>query len=402
MWRRYSAVILIAALLLGFSILSLVFNRPGGNDPIRDHSITRTNPWGLKALAEVCRQHHLPVLAWDSTLEHLGAKQHVLGIVDPTMTPSEDEMAALIAWVKRGGRLLLAVDLDQEHSILWHDVEMNPDEDMLRALGLQGEPVAGATSTALPMTQAPELSEIRGVFVPGPYRLSVPKRRAAAAITGWQPLLADRSGNVLMKGRLGAGAVYVLSEADILANSYLAHADNVVLAANLLFQGTQDRVYFDERLHLVSAVGSAEVRALPVRRLKLVLWLALAAVAVYLVGLGVRFGSPTPLRERSRRSALEYVAALADLYRRAEARTAIWGLLRQSFRRRLSTLAGTRPDLPAERLAATLAHRRRLDPAQVQDLLAQLEQTPEHPTDEELLRMTRRIAAVEEALTHEH
>ena len=117
MLRRYSPLLLIVALIAGFSILSLIFGRPAAFDPVRDHAITRTNPWGLKALAELCRQHGLPVIAWHETLDKLTDSERFLAIVDPCVTPAEKEREALVAWVQQGGTLLLAVDLNPEHHV---------------------------------------------------------------------------------------------------------------------------------------------------------------------------------------------------------------------------------------------------------------------------------------------
>jgi hypothetical protein len=277
---------------------------------------------------------------------------------------------------------------------------------MLAALGLQGTKSAAETSSALPVAQAPELRDVASVFVPGPYRLAelAPGKKPGLkqlVHAPWQALVADSHGNVVMKARVGEGTIYAVSEAEVFGNKDLAQADNVVLAGNLLFGGNHGQALFDERLHLHGGQGSGDVAQLPLARLRQTMWLALGAILLYLVGVGMRFGSPTPMLEKPRRSALEYVEALADLYRRAEARPAIWGLLRQSFRRRLAAVAGTRPDLPAASLAATLALRRPVDPAHVQAVLERLETMPEHPSDEELLRVAQQLAAIEEAVIYE-
>jgi len=117
MLRRYSPLLLIFGLIVAFTILGLIFGRAGAFDPIRDHAITRTNPWGLKALAELCRQHGLPVVAWNETLDKLTDREGFLAIVDPCVVPPEAEREALVAWVKAGGTLLVAVDLNPAHHI---------------------------------------------------------------------------------------------------------------------------------------------------------------------------------------------------------------------------------------------------------------------------------------------
>ncbi len=117
MLRRYSPVLLVAALIAGFSLLSLIFSRPAALDPVRDHAITRSNPWGLKALAELCRRYGLPVEAWNEPLDQLTDTECFLAVVDPCVAPSEPERKALVAWVKGGGTLLVAADLNPEHHL---------------------------------------------------------------------------------------------------------------------------------------------------------------------------------------------------------------------------------------------------------------------------------------------
>jgi hypothetical protein len=117
MARRYSPLLLVLGLIVLFTVLSLLLSSSTSFDPIRDHAITRTNAWGLKALAELCRQHALPVVAWNETLDRLTDRERFLAIVDPCVTPTEREREVLVRWVERGGTLLVAVDLNPAHHI---------------------------------------------------------------------------------------------------------------------------------------------------------------------------------------------------------------------------------------------------------------------------------------------
>jgi hypothetical protein len=117
MLRRYSPLFLLLGLAVGFTILNLITSNSRQYDPVRDHAITRTNFWGLKALAELCRQHRLPVTAWNESLDKLWNKERFLAIIDPCVAPSASERQALVRWVEGGGTLLLAVDLDPAHHV---------------------------------------------------------------------------------------------------------------------------------------------------------------------------------------------------------------------------------------------------------------------------------------------
>jgi hypothetical protein len=404
--RQYRVLLLIAGIIVLFTTLAVYFGRSPSADPIRDHSVLRTNAWGLKALAELCRLHGLPVDVWDEPLSKLTGEQRFLCLFDPSLPVSDDELEALVAWVKRGGRLLVAVDLNESHNMLFGDERAadGPDTRLLAALGLTGKAVGPATSWARPVTKAPELREVTRVFVPGPHRLlplSEAKARQALVHPQWRTLIADGAGAVLMQAPIGQGAVWVLAEVEALSNRNLPQGDNVVLATNLLFSPGHERVAFEERLHMQSRPLSMEAGELPLRPLRLALWAAVGALALYLVGLGWRFGRPVPIHEKPRRSAMEFVEALADLYRKAGATEAVWQLLRQSFRRRLAAEVGLPQELPAERLAEALARRRRVDQTRVQAVLAELDHMPEKPTEEDLMRVARQAAAIEEAMTRE-
>jgi len=389
------------AIVVLFSILAMSFGRARHSDPIRDHSVLRTNAWGLKALAELCRRHDLPVDVWDEPLDKLKPRQRFLCLFDPSVAPSDEDLQALVAWVKQGGHLLLAVDLQQKHNLLFQSTDINPDAEVLKAFGLTGRIAAPENSMALPVVEASELREVGQVLVPGPSRLvvaSARETRTSLVRPQWRTLLADRFGAVMMAATVGAGTVYALCEVEVLSNKYLAQADNVVLATNLLFTPDHDRIYFEERLHFQTRPLSLEAGKLPLERLKLALWAALAAVALYLVGVGWRFGAPAPVYEKPRRSAMEFVAALADLYRKAGATGAIWQILRKSFRQRLAAAAGLPQELPAEQLAEALARRRKVDEVQVRETLARLDEMPEQPTEEELMAVARQMAAIEQAV----
>ncbi|MHB8995845.1 MAG: DUF4350 domain-containing protein [Armatimonadota bacterium] len=419
--RSYKTLLLILGLLLIFVAASVLLGRRTGRpDPIRDHSSLRTNAWGTKALAELARKSGLQVAVWDQSLERLSASQCFLCLLDPSRHIGRDQQRALLDWVRTGGTLLLGTELDETHNLTLSASAPNagPDATLLAALGLRGEAKARENGIARPAASAPELREVKTVLVPGRYRLrpssaaefqrlqrQLPKENrervqlAPLVTLKWETLLTDASGAVLLRATHGRGQIYVLSEADVLSNGTLAKADNVVLAANLLFATPDRKVYFDEAIHMVRTGLSEEAQALDPRLAYSALFAVMAALILYLVSRGWRFGSPVPLHTIPRRSAIEFVNALAELYRRAGAGEAVKESLRQSLRRKLATAAGVAPDLPPEVLAAAVATARPVNEAELATLLRQLEPSAP-PSDQELLALTRQMAHFEEALTH--
>jgi hypothetical protein len=218
----------------------------------------------------------------------------------------------------------------------------------------------------------------------------------------WTPLLRDDSGLVAAKASHGRGRVYAISEVEIFANETLARNDNVIFAANLLFGARAGVVHFDEHIHMVRVGLSDEALELDPTRAYGALWLALLAVALFFVGRMFRFGAAVPVKVRPRRSALEFVEALADLYRRAEARGAVLGILRHTFRQRLAAAVGLSPETPGPALAAAVARQRGVSESQLAGLLAHLDDPAlaAHLTESDLLRLARQLSTLEEAATH--
>lgn len=124
----------------------------------------------------------------------------------------------------------------------------------------------------------------------------------------------------------GAGEVIVISDPELLANRFLAHADNSVLAV-LALSPEGERVVFDEFYHGLGVRGNP---------LYLLTRPGFAAIVAALLGViaiwawrGARFlGPPLPDDDRSRRDIGEYIGAMAQFFRRAPDRDAF--LLRET------------------------------------------------------------------------
>ncbi len=420
--RRFRPLLLptiIVILMVGIAVW--IGSRQARQDPVRDHSVMRANEWGTKALAELCRRNGLRVSAWSRPLTLLTERQKVLCLFDPSRQPTQWELDKLVEWVKSGGVLIIGAHLDEADNLLGRDDEAGPDERLLAAFGLAGEAKGAATSFATYRRPGPETFEVSQVYVPGPYRLRAlqpgdldrrneefrRRNEKAKPLTRlvslpWEALLADSAGNVLMAANCDRGRVYALSEVEVLANANLARNDNVVLAANLLYGPGAPVVHFDEHLHWVRTGLSDEAAELDPTRAFWALRLALLALALYFVGQMFRFGAPVPLKTAPRRSALEFVEALADMYRRAEARAAVLGILRETFRQRLAAAVGLSPETPGPALAAAVARQRPVAENQLAGLLERLDDPrgAEKVTEADLLKLARLMATYEEAVTH--
>lgn len=387
---KHKGLIIFLILIALFTVVALLTPQDA-IDLVRDHAVTRTNEWGTKALADLARENGLQVVRWEHHLSTLQG-QRLLLMLNPTYEVKEKELQAALKWVSGGGTLIVAPDLDDPGDV-------KPDEMLLAGIGLVSVYVQEKNTAAVPLVEDPILREVERVQVTAGVRLkSVPK----GSITGWRALVGDRRGAVVMKTRQGKGTIYALSEANLFANRYLSEADNVILASNLLWQHGQHGVYFDELVHSPMALQDDDK---PLDMSKPLWGAVLAGIALllFLLSRGSRFGAAIPLTTAPRRSALEFVSALAELYRRAEARGAVAEILHHSFRRRLAQVAGVSPELPPAALATAVGRVRPELQGQVEGLLEQLQEASQRqPEERELLHLTRQVAHYEEALTHGH
>ncbi len=167
---------------------------------------------------------------------------------------------------------------------------------------------------------------------------------------------ADEGGALLVDYAYGQGRIVLLGDPFIVANNGISRADNVVLALNIVGSGG-GVVAFDE-YHQGLLPPQNEIlayfRSTPA--LALVLQTCLLAAA-WFYSRGRRFARPVPHVEPDRRSKLEFVASLAELYKRTQAYDlAIENLYRRT-RRALARIGGTPADAPRAEIAHAVAVR---------------------------------------------
>jgi hypothetical protein len=230
---------------------------------------------------------------------------------------------ALLAHARGGGTLLWALG-------------PAPQPALSRALGLRAS-AAPPGRTAVSLSPHPIL---RG--------LTVPAGPAALASTAPGALAAAGSGDAVAAIAIpvGAGEVLVLSGPDALENARIAEGGTAPLLARLAARGP---VVFDERFLAPPAPPSRGAPA----GLALAVAQALVVAFVALLAVGRRLGAvrpPPPAAER--RTARDYLASLARLYRRAAAEDALAAATWRGLRRRLE-----RAGIPARLTDADAARR---------------------------------------------
>jgi hypothetical protein len=250
----------------------------------------------------------------------------------------ERDVPALGAWVRRGGRLLLAV----------------PDGKFAEHLGLH---VSSRSSPA-----APAVLDAAGLDV---HSLAVGDRKVTASDPGgrpWPGVMVAGEPLVTIYPH-GEGEVWLLNRPAVLENGNLRREDNAILACRLAESMLRERpglIAFDEFYHGLRErpTVTALLLAPPMR-----------AVTLQAVLLGVlllwhyapRFGTLRPLPAVRRRSKEEFLDAMASLLERQGDTAEAFRTVRQDLLRRLEADLGLPAGTPAAQTAREAARRRGLD-----------------------------------------
>jgi hypothetical protein len=135
----------------------------------------------------------------------------------------------------------------------------------------------------------------------------------------WQ-LAGDRRGGVLFRIPVGQGAVYVLLDEFAWTNAGLDQGGNARVLAELLGREIRGGVLaFDEYRHGHGRTESFLTYLLNLPGSSALMWLAAIWALLYFHGRNVRLKPVEPYVERERRTAQEYIDAVAQLYERARA-----------------------------------------------------------------------------------
>jgi len=317
---------------------------------------------------------------------------------------------------------LLAVDTDHvlEYNATYGYISAN--HMLLAYLGLLTSQVGlyRATVAVEPAILSPVVSQVKQLQVNSPQRLAVASsaeemqqhlRRLVGdqqklptikpiAVDGYQPLLSDDDGVLVMRVKIGQGMIDVISDADILGNGQIGQADNIVLAMNLIYaRGIPEAVYFDE-YHHGRRVRQPESERLPGTFLIRTMVAFFVCLVIYLSGGLWRFGRPVPLKPESRRSLAEHIAAFAGLYQGAQATGATVTKIAQRFRWRLTQVTGLPPSANPQDLAWAVGQSFAVDSEGLAALLMELEaiDADTELSEARMLGITRRIATFEEVI----
>lgn len=395
-WRWVLGLAVVLAVANG--VVAMVQTR-GAAEGTPDFSTYRGGRQGLRASYNVLIRLGLDVARHEAPLTALPEDCRQLWLINPTQPLAYDELDALQEWVYGGGQLIVGysgfLSFASAYSSWVQNPQSSPFPELLAArppFSFTAASVGAAVGRrrgayAFPLTQDGILDGVRLLYAPSGGTMEFDP--------GYVPLARSEEGTVLAGRLFGEGAILCIADPDILSNAGGSEADNVVLLANIAARAAGG-VYFDEYHHGFSRGPTGPVGLIQRSRAAGVVGSVAIGILVLLVAVGSRFGRPERPYVPPRRSQLEYVDSVAQLYRSAVARQVALTSLYQAAVRRLTGATRVGGDVTHSQLAHLASPRIGLPPKEIEEALGDARRLLEQgcADDVTLLRAAARLARI--------
>jgi hypothetical protein len=287
--------------ILAYGLISLEAWRTGAEGTGRPTTYS-PGSLGYKALYLWLKDLGLPVHRWEKPLGELTPATTVLLIIQPEVGLDPGELNALDNWVRKGGTLI---------------VSAMPPDLLMKHFGVRADRTSYKDKKEGPQ---------KVFFQPGPYIRGERKivSYGHPGLTSSKPEMIlharDRWGGLIASVKEGEGRVIAIADPILFTNESLRKGDHARLVLDILLSHLGTGILMVDEYHhgygRATTVVSHFVRSnaldsfLQSVVLLLILWLAK----------GRRFGVPRPPVMKEYRSSMEYVKAMAQLFRRGQAR----------------------------------------------------------------------------------
>jgi hypothetical protein len=304
----------------------------------------------------------LEVPIWEAS-QALGerAGHCVLTVGNGSWSPTGEEIDAVKwlstgIWLSRGNTLIVITTAPDS---LPRSLRQNLDLSTLRETAAEHAPFLGQKSvdsrpetTQAAVTSGGSLevemkgprwnvSSTRGPG-PGASKTGPPPVEKGSDRARWQ-LAGDSRGGVLFRIPVGQGALYVLLDEFAWTNAGLDHGDNARVLAEVLGREIRGGVLaLDEYRHGHGRTESFLAYLFSLPGSSALMWLGAIWALLYFYGSNVRLKPVEAYVERQRRTAQEYIDAVAQLYERARAAP----LVVEAVARRLRQLSRSSAEHP--------------------------------------------------------
>ncbi len=289
-----------------------------------------------------------------------------LFVLEPERSYTADTSAAIRAWVGRGNTLIVAGSTSAVSDLLnafYVNVDYFPSTSV--------QPISGAPTLIMPVVDA----------LPPMVSYGITTERDDVV-----PHLFRGATPVLVSLPQERGVVWVSGMTYPFTNRGIQEEQNARLIANLLASvPSGGRIAFDESLRAFGDTNTFNDWLFGTAPGWGVV-LGVVITFVFLAARGRRFGSPIPLaEEKLRREPIEYIRAIATLYRRAGGRDDVLKHYRDQFRRQLSMHYRIDPRLDDAEMVRVIVYRDpTVDEAELRLLLQRLARS--HVNEHDLLQ----------------
>ncbi|HKR58385.1 MAG TPA: DUF4350 domain-containing protein [Pyrinomonadaceae bacterium] len=448
-------ILLLVAILFAINAANYVSKDETKDSELSPNRSTyHAGPTGTRALYDFLNESGRKVMRWreapDRLLSSGNESVRTFVIIGDTPVSIDGEQAeTLLAWVKQGGRLVL-VDRRPETELMPHSGEWRVTTEFadLPSMAIDPANVAQMTENVKPVkaTQPTTLTKdiesiqpskfaVGFTFVrlektaegksksttdqpeapaeeaedsefdfgePTPTPVVIYENEAKPGSPAPVTHLGDARRPLLIDYPHGLGRIVLLGDPYVFSNGGISLKDNLQLAINVLQVDTDSKglVAFDEYHQGRGATRNAFVAyfsgtpVLPlvgqiVLLLLLILWTR-----------SKRFARPVPLAQVDRRSALEFVASMAELQQRAGAFDLALENVYSRTRRVLARYAGTDYNSSRTEIASRIAARSSLEARSLEVLMRQCEGAinGEPISERQSIFLVRRLREIETAL----
>ncbi|OGF51172.1 MAG: hypothetical protein A2231_01930 [Candidatus Firestonebacteria bacterium RIFOXYA2_FULL_40_8] len=305
-------VVFLAGLLLTFATVKEPENF--------SNSSYNSDPKGTKALYLLLENTDREVLRFQEKIFFIKEKCGTLLLINPEGSFSKEEAATVKDWVGAGNTLVYFVD----------GLFENKSDKLLSAFNISVER----------FSKKPENPELTAVL----FNDKVKRLEAEAPLyftTGAKgpklnSVLLLEQKNVMVSFSFGKGTVYLSSAAGLMLNSNIAQSDNAIFLYNFIFE-LPGPVYFEEYHNgFESSLDPfTELKRSPV--VKLLFLQLLLAGFFFLYQRGRRKRPPVIQSAAGKRSVVEYVISMGNLFMSAKASLLVLNLLRKNFKAEIAS-----------------------------------------------------------------
>jgi hypothetical protein len=458
--RQKLAIVGTILLLIGVLFVINAANyvteeEPKDSELSPNRSTYHAGPTGVRALYDFLNESGSKVMRWretpDKLLSDKNERVHTFVIIgDTPVSIEEDQAKTLLAWVAQGGTLLL-VDRRPEVELVPHSGEWRVTTEFgeLPSLAIDPADVAAMTENVKPLqaVQPTALTKDIDSIQPSKFAAGFSFVRFEKNAEGKQTLtaaqpeasaeedeedldsdseyptptpgvnddafvddsspapvvhLGDSRRPLLIDYPHGLGRIIMLGDPFIFSNAGISLKDNLQLAINLLDakSDTKGLIAFDEYHQGRGATQNEFVAYFSGTPVLPLLGQIVLLILLILWTRGRRFARAVPLAQVDRRSALEFVASMAELQQRAGAFDLALENIYARTRRVLARYAGTDYNSSRTEIASRVAARSSIDARSLEVLMRQCEGAinGEPISERQSISLVKRLREIEGAL----